>query len=120
MRYMFVKRDQMKVDGFTYGEWRQYVAFLDDAERSAYCVRFSGLPPIMGVIGFTLSMVPLMAAYLAFEGVEVNWPYAFTMLGISSILMIPLLLRLVTSYRLVVKVSGKMLPKDDGSYERDI
>lgn len=117
--YLIVKRGQLKVDGWTGGDWRQYVAFLDD--KSAYCVRHSGLTGTVFFIGIALLLMAGMGVFIAWNGqVEVYWERVIGIAVIGAVLLLPALITWLTPWRLVVKVSDKMLPDENGSYWRNI
>lgn len=51
-RYLIIKRKALFEDGWTYGDWRQYVAWRDDGTAS--CVRMSRLPGYLSLLGVCL------------------------------------------------------------------
>lgn len=118
MSYLLINRNKVKLqtDGFTYGEWRQYVAFLPD--KTAVCCRYALLPTYLMVIGVVLLSLPLMAAYLAWNGVSVDWPRTIGIAGIGLALLAPWTIMWLTPWRLLVAVSEPMTADERGVYTR--
>lgn len=115
---MIVRRSDLKVDGWTYGDWRQYVAFLPDG--SAICCRIAGWPSGLAMVGFVALSLPLMGLFFAFNGVPVNWSRIIATALIGLLALVPWAVTWFTRWRFVVPVSGKMWPDEQGSYWRDI
>ena len=117
MKYLIIKRDALKRDGWTYGDWAQYVAFRDDG--TAACVRMSQLPAIFGMLG--LALVATMTWLCLDPSIPpgaIIWPRAYAMLAVGFAMVGFSLLFTVTRWKLV-KVVGKVTRRLDGSYWRD-
>jgi hypothetical protein len=106
----------LKYDNWSYGDWRQYVAFLDDG--SAICCRIASLPTILAMFGFALLALPAMAMFMAYNGVDVIWPRVFETAFVGFVLLAPFFITWLTPWRLIVPLGKKMLPDENGSYWR--
>lgn len=117
-KLMIIHRERAKLqrDSWTHGDWRQYVAFLDDG--SAICCRISGLPATLAVAGFIILALAGMGFLTAGMGVPVYWwrIYAFAFVGFA--LLGPWLITWFTPWRMIVPVSEKMVADENGSYWR--
>lgn len=111
--YLIIRRGALCEDSWTYGDWRQYIAFRDNGD--ACCVRMSVLPSILAMLGASLLAVVAVAA----QGVLVRWPvmafYAFLGFALCG----PALVQLLTDWRLVVVVLT-CTRKGEGRWERDL
>ncbi len=118
MSYMIVhkERNKLQVDGWTYGDWRQYVAFFPN--DTARCVKIAEMPAILAMIGFVLLTLPAMAAFMAFNGVPVNWPNVIKTTAVGLVLPLPWAVTWFTKWRLVVPVSKVMKADENGCYDR--
>lgn len=116
LRIIHRNRAKLQKDNWTGGDWTQYVAFLDDG--SAICCRMSGIPVTLAMIGFVLLSLPVMAAFMAYNGVDVIWPRIFETAFVGFALMGPWLVTWFTPWRMIVLLSEKMWPDKDGSYWR--
>lgn len=118
MKRRIVRRSSLQVDGFTYGDWRQYVAFLDDG--TAICCRISTLPATLAIVGFALLTMAACGVLMLASGIPVySWRVAgCAFLGFA--LAGPWAVTWFTDWRLVVPVSEPMQRREDGSYWRNI
>jgi hypothetical protein len=119
-RFLIIHRDRAKLqmDGKTYGDWRQYVAFLDDG--SAVCCRISGVPATLAMIGFILLFIAAMCVLMAVATpLPPIWGRLFVLTFIGFAMLGPWLVTWFTPWRIVIPVSGRMNPDSDGSYWRD-
>ena len=119
-RYLIIRRQALSQDSWTYGDWRQYVAFLDNDE--AVCCRGSSLPFNLLLTGIVLIALAGMGTWvaLAAPAVPVYWwrifavaATGFAMTGVQFVVWF-------TDWRLMVMVSQKMPRKDDGTWERKL
>lgn len=120
MSYLLVHKDRNKLqaDGWTYGDWRQYVAFFPD--NSARCCRASTLPMSLAMFGLAFAALPVMAVFMAYQGVPVAWPNVICTALAGLAMLVPEVVTWLTPWRLMVPVSKKMMPNEDGHYLRDI
>lgn len=115
-RYIALKRAALFEDGWTYGDWRQYVAWKD--KDTAACVRMSRLPFILGLVGTCLVLVVTMAVMsVAPVWSLIAWPRTLVMLFVGFAFIGVGLLFSVTKWRLVVVV-GEVRKQADGSFHR--
>lgn len=117
IRRFYVRRDQLKEDGWTYGDWRQYVAWHDDDSPSI--VRLSSAPIRFAIVGFVAIATALPAIMVGLErpeAVDLTRTMALAVLGLM--LLCPLLVQIMTPWRLVVVVGG--VRRKDGGWERDL
>jgi hypothetical protein len=115
--YLIIRREALKVDGWTYGDWRQYVAFLDNGD--ACCVRISALPFVLAMVGFVALCLPAMALFFWWQGVDVAWTRVGVLAFIGFCLLGPEAVLAFTTWRLCVIV-GTATKRSDGSWERDL
>lgn len=122
MNYVIVhkERNKLQVDGFTYGDWRQYVAFFPD--NSARCCRVSSLPATIAMVGMLFFLMAVCGVLVALgaEGTLANiiWPRVLWTAAIGLMLWIPWAITWFTPWRLMVTVSERMMPDERGVYTR--
>jgi hypothetical protein len=114
---LIVRREALKEDSWTYGEWRQYIVFRDNGD--ACCVRLSTLPHMLFLIGLVGLTLPLMGAFFWWNGVGIAWGNVAWSTGISFALVTPHLIQRLAGWRLVVVVLT-CTRKGDGSWVRDL
>lgn len=118
-RFLIIHRDRAKLqrDSWTYGDWRQYVVFLDDG--SAVSCRISGVPATLAMIGFiVLAIVAMLVWVMVATPLPVIWGRLFFLTSIGFALLGPWLVTWFTPWRIVIPVSEPMKPDSDGSYWR--
>jgi hypothetical protein len=118
MSLLLIKRDSLSEDSWTYGDWRQYVAFLP-GDR-AVCCRVSGIPASLGVMGLIIAAIACMSVLSAvMMGIPLYWDRV-TITGMIGILfMVPMLVTIFTPWRLVKTVSKIMHRNANGGFLRD-
>lgn len=116
-RYLIIKRRALFADGWTYGDWRQYVAWRDDG--SACLVRMSNLPLFASLVGVFFLLAAGCGTWLKVEAPDaiVGWGKLFGYACLGFALVAPLLITWLTQWRLCVIV-GRAVRRADGSYWR--
>ena len=112
---LFVHREHLHEDGWTYGDWRQYVAFR--ANGSAVICRLSELPSYLGMLGFGLLLVVAMIVLVPHPE-HVRWGRLFVFAFVGFLLLAPGLLNWLSPYRLVVALSAPTWPDANGLHWR--
>lgn len=113
--YLIVKRSCLKEDNWRYGEWRQYVAFVD--EERAYPCRCSTLPlfaALGGLVLLGLAFTGVAAA--AYHGIGVYWDRVAIMSLVGFLLIGPELLFYFSQWRLVKTVGPQFRRTQDGYF----
>lgn len=60
--YFIIRKQALREDGWTYGDWRQYVANRDDG--SVQCCKHSQLPLLPLIIGICLLEMVALAVFM--------------------------------------------------------
>lgn len=112
---VIVRGEALKVDGWTYGDWRQYVAFLDNDE--AVCVRHSDLTLFLAMIGLVLLALAGFCVWVwASMDMPLLWGRLAALTLIGFVLIGPERVRWLTPWRLVVVVGLTKKKEGDGWY----
>ena len=104
---LFLSRDHWE-DGWTYGDWRQYIARRPDGALQP--CRVSGLPVFLMLLG-GFAMFPLMATIFAvLSGVPTDdfvWFRIGVATGVGVTLMLPSIILSMTRWRLMTAVAPR-------------
>lgn len=63
--FFIAQRKDFWEDGWTYGDWRQYTYKRPDGQTQ--CVRISGIPATVMIVGFILLAICAMGAYIGYS-----------------------------------------------------
>lgn len=107
MKYFICKSEDMWLDSWTYGDWRQYVCKRPDG--ALQCARISTMPASIGTAGALLffSLVIVLAILLFNVPDKVAWERASIALSISFSMMLPAINMIYSKHRLMVAVGPK-------------
>lgn len=101
----YCRTDNMWLDDWRYGEWRQYACRRSDG--SVQCARVADAPIFLGAVGVVPYMGALVGGLLAQQGVPVYWGRVIPACMIGFLLILPMLLNLFTPWRLMVAVGPR-------------
>lgn len=105
------KRD-LNLDGWTYGEWTQYVAFLGD--DSAQCCRRAQLPTLLSMLGCFLFAIVLLCRVFFGPFGTAGWFLLWTAGAMQSLIAVEIL-----TGSLWMRMLGPVCPRmDDGGFYR--
>lgn len=114
---LIVRESALQKDGWTYGDWRQYVHFRPNGR--AVLVRVSGWPAGLFLFGLLLLLALAVPVSLAVWSGGVLWERVFWFAFAGFAMIGPQIVQWATGWRLVVVV-GTATRKPDGTYWRDL
>lgn len=100
--------DDYWLDGFTYGDWRQYVARRPDG--SLQPCRVSDLPFFLGMMGFFALFPAIFAVIFLWQGLDpakIAWERAAVSAVVGIVMMIPLAICWTTPWELMTAVAPR-------------
>lgn len=105
--FLIVRRDQFHEDGWTYGDWRQYIVEFPDGRTR--CARLAGGHYILALIAFMFgaSFALMMAT---FPPEQIAWERAIPVTALCFLYIVALLVFDRMGYRLMKAVG----PYNDG------
>jgi hypothetical protein len=116
MRPLIVRKSCLQEDSWTHGNWKQYIAFIDD-DTVVVCRR-AVMPVVVGLLGLAVLTLALMVAVTTpFE--LVHWDRLFSVAVGAFFFMAPAIIELFTDWRWMVPVARPMKRHADGSFWRD-
>lgn len=103
-------------DGWTYGDWRQYIARRPDG--ALQCCRVSGVPFFVAVLGLVLVALAMTGGFVGLQDPDaVHWPRIIAMGALGTLaLTVPLLMHW-HGICLMVSVGPRQYEKD-GHFRR--
>lgn len=115
---MIVRAAALQEDGWTYGEWRQFVAYLDNGQ--AVCCRHARWPFYAFLSGLLLLATIAVATWANHtQGVPLYWGRVYWAAVLAFALTGPQLLFSLTGWRCVARVGPYMDREPDGTYRRN-
>lgn len=102
--WFFLSRDHWQ-DGWTYGDWRQYVARRPDGALQP--CRVSGLPFFMAIIGLFCLFPAICGAIFELQGVDVYWGRVLWASVAGFLLTIPALILWFGPWTLMTAVAPR-------------
>lgn len=116
MKPFIIRKWHLQEDSWTGGDYRQYVAFVDD-ETAVIC-RHSNAPLLFGALGFAL-LVAIALLVLNSPRDMIDWWGAFFVSIVGLMLVGPLVVEVITPWRWMVQLHKPMKKRPDGSFYRD-
>lgn len=104
----------LQEDSWTYGDWKQYVAFIND--HTAVCCRASLAPTIWGSIGFSI-LLAILLIVINMPHSMIDWVNLAIITFVGFALLGPAFIELVTPWRWMVPVD-RPFKGSNGTFDR--